>query len=617
MKKSNRSAILARLVAFVITLGVGVGIFALGAEELSYLSGERKSAYSSGGNYEATRVTADSDQEETHVTGEGYTMEPTGEDVYQLAADADAVSPITLPAIFANGMVFQRGKTVNVFGYCEDTEAQIRVTLGDREGTSTVDGDGKWYVELDPINDPTWNLTLTVEETNSDEGNKVSFTDVAVGEVWVVSGQSNAQLQVGYLEDTEELADLAETLTNVRAYRATAGYSLLPSKYGSATWDTSVTASDVKSTGSTGISAVGYAAVAKLAVELGPDVPVALVHVARGASKIKTWLDYESLAAISPSEAAKYDECLASGELPASAHTKIGTILYNQQIAPLEGFEVAGVMWYQGCGDVSGEALGQEGKSYTEYFTALERVYRRVFGNDSELPFYVMELAPYTQGDATGVNNLAEFKAEQFRFCHDLDNTYLVPNMTDGGVWGETLFSQGYIHPGRKSTIANRTANMILVNEYRVDLGEAYTHPLPVSVVRSGSSVVITFDTDIKLFFGDEAVGFELYSGSSWYKASAVIDGKTVTLTASSAKTPTMVRYGYSATVAELADGTMVEFKSGDVVVDKTNKIVTISANGKEYVTSDATDYIRTIDYGNVTNASGIPLPTFKLSVEN
>ena len=600
-------------------LGVTAGIFALGAEEPSCVSRERESAYVPGGtDYEVAAPTSvGNDCEENRVTGGEYTMTPTADDVYQLTAESDSASTITLPAIFANGMVFQRGKTINVFGYCDDTDAELKITLGDRVGTASVDENGEWHVELDPINEPTWDLTLVIEQTNTASENMVVFSDIAVGEVWVMSGQSNAQLMVGYLEDVEELAILADSLTNVRAYRAPASYSLTPSKYGSGSWDTAVTSKDVRSTSnSTGLSAVGYAAVARLAVELGPDVPVALIHVARGASKIKTWLDYESLAAISPSEAAKYDECLTNGALPDSAHTKIGTILYNQQIAPYEGFEVAGVMWYQGCGDVSGEALGIEGKSYTEYFTALERVYRRVFGNDGELPFYVMQLAPYTQSSNAGANDLSSFKAEQFDFCRDLESTYLVSNMTDGGVWGDTIFSQGYIHPGRKSTIANRTANLILVNEYEIDLGEAYSHPTPLLATASGNTVTVTFDTELKLFFGDKPVGFELYGGSGWHDATATIDGNKLILTASGVSAPTMVRYGYSPTVAELADGTMIEFLSANAKLNAEAKTITFTIGSETYTVTDAEGYIRTLDYGNVTNASGIPLPIFKMPCE-
>ena len=270
-------------------------------------------------------------------------------------------------------------------------------------------------------------------------------------------------------------------------------------------------------------------------------------------------------------------------------------------------------MWYQGCGDANGVALGVEGTSYTEYFKALERVYRRIFGGDDELPFYVMELAPYTQDSNDSARVLADFKAEQFDFCRELANTYLVSNMTDGGVWGESLFSQGYIHPARKSTIAVRAANMILVNEYGFDFGEEYTNPVPVSVVANGGTVTITFDTDIRLFFGDTVVGFEIFGGSSWRDATGVVDGNKIILSASGVTNAVRVRYGYSPITAELADGTVIEFLSGGVTVNKEQKTLTFTKDGTTYVISDIYGCIRSMDYGNVTNASGIPLPVFNV----
>ena len=85
-------------------------------------------------------------------------------------------------------------------------------------------------------------------------------------------------------------------------------------------------------------------------------------------------------------------------------------------------------MWYQGCSDISGGNIGTEGKTYSDFFVALETVYRRVFGNDDELPFYVMQLAPYV----ADIENLSGFKAEQYDFCNELDNTYLVSLTNEG-----------------------------------------------------------------------------------------------------------------------------------------------------------------------------------------
>lgn len=545
------------------------------------------------------------------TSDEDYAMVPDDNFVYTLTSGISAPSEIKMPVYFADGMILQRGKTINVFGFIDDLDAELKVTLGDRAGIGKPDETGRFEIALDPIDEPTWGLTLAIEQTNHALENKISFSNVNIGELWVISGQSNAQLQIGYIEDVDELAALADTYNNIYTYRANAGYSISPNKIGSASWY-QVASKQVKSTGSTALSAVGYAVGVKLAAELGEDVPIGIIHVARGSSKIKTWLDYETLLEVSPSEAKKYEDCVAKGTLPDNAHTKIGTVLYNQQIHPLTGLEVAGVVWYQGCGDANGEALGTDGATYTDYFTALEGLYRRTFGNDDELPFYVMQLAPYTQDSAGSAGVLAKFKAEQFSMCQKLDNTYLVSLANEGGVWGESLFSQGYIHPGRKSPVGFRTGDMILENEYGRELG-IISAPMPTSALTVGDAVVITFDTDIELLFGDTVMGFEIKSGSTWYDAEGVIDGNKITLTAPGAVAPTEVRYGFSYITAELEDGTLIPFLSGGAKLDKTNKIITFTYNGETYVVDEANENIRSIDFGNITNASGIPMPVFSL----
>ena len=271
------------------------------------------------------------------------------------------VASISLPKVFDNGMVLQRNKPINVFGYCNTEGAVIKVRLGSDVAETTVSG-GRWLATL-PAREAEYGATLYVEQVGAIGENRFVYEDVNIGEVWVVSGQSNAQLQAGYLEDVGELANLADKYSNIRLYKSTAGFSVEVNKYGNADWY-EVNGDTVRSTSL--MSAVGYATVARLSAELGEDVPIGLVHVARGASKIKTWLDYDSLMKLSPTEAGKYMSYVKSGDaLPSNAHTQVGCILYNYQIAPLTGYSTAGVIWYQGEGDAGGVGgtLGPEGST--------------------------------------------------------------------------------------------------------------------------------------------------------------------------------------------------------------------------------------------------------------
>lgn len=87
----------------------------------------------------------------------------------------------------------------------------------------------------------------------------------------------------------------------------------------------------------------------------------------------------------------------AWGGTPIRRHVQGGDI-YANHIAPLEGFHVAGVLWYQGCNDSTNEATAL---AYESQMTLLINQYREVFDQD-DLPFLYVQLArwpgyPYTQ----------------------------------------------------------------------------------------------------------------------------------------------------------------------------------------------------------------------------
>ncbi len=253
-------------------------------------------------------------------------------------AEESAVS-VTMPSIFQNGMVFQRNKPININGYSNNEGAVITAEIDGVSGTATV-VNGEWCVTL-PAMEAARGKTVTVKD--SDGIVLKTLTDVAIGEVWVISGQSNAQLEVKDTEDIDEYAALAQ-ISDIRVFESSSEYSLRPDKLGSGVWER-VKESDLRA--GDNISAIGYVAAVKLSAELGGDVPVALVSAARSASKIITWLDYETISEMSPSLAEAYDACLQSGTLPSKPYSSnaVATVMYNYVINPLRHYNVAGVMW--------------------------------------------------------------------------------------------------------------------------------------------------------------------------------------------------------------------------------------------------------------------------------
>ena len=596
-----------------------------------------------------TYIISDAELVGNYKVEEGYTLLPDGEGKFVVKSAENVVNAsITMPAVFANGMVLQRNKEINIFGYCEQIGGTVEVILDGVKSTATVDENGRWCATFAPMKEK-FGVDMEVRQVGENVAyNLKKIENINIGEIWIMSGQSNGDLQTFYMEDLKEYYDLAGTRTNIRMYRSSQGYSVTEKTIGSGTWY-EATPENIASK-SYSVTSIGYAMAAKLSDELGDDVPIAVMHLVRGSCKIKTWLDYEHIKEVSPSATREYEYWLGENSLPTNAHGggAVATVMYNNVIAPLYGFEIAGVLWYQGEGDTGGGYFGStdskfrvageaedEDNSYTEFFYALEDTFREAFGNDSELPFYVMQLSPFISSSYE-LANTYNLKMEQYEMCKNEPNTHLVSLGLDGAIIGGAFFNgsldpdmggasvsaQGFIHPTRKSTIGIRTADLILANEYGIKFSDVYTYPTPISAKVSADGVVtVTFDTELQYLYGDSALGFELYDGTKWVRAEGVISGNTVILSADGVANPKNVRYGCGEMLMELRDGTVIEVagSKGATVnykTDATNKTLTVTYNGVEYVIKgDTTDMIRSMDYGNITNASGAPVPLFKLDV--
>ena len=141
---------------------------------------------------------------------------------------------VTLPAYYQNSMVFQRGEPITVSGFCKTNGNTVTVTLGDATATATVSG-GKWSVVL-PAMEATTGLTLTVIENEPEFTSPMTFGNVAIGDVFILSGQSNMDYQAKYLEDYEEYLANADNFDNLRGFLVPNSYRHGVDQIGSGTW---------------------------------------------------------------------------------------------------------------------------------------------------------------------------------------------------------------------------------------------------------------------------------------------------------------------------------------------------------------------------------------------
>lgn len=109
---------------------------------------------------------------------------------------------LRLPRLISDGMVLQYGSQTRIWGRCQENDS-VTVTLTGREknllaqGGAVADEAGAWEVFLD-LSCAGSGYCLTVE---TGTGESVQVTDVAVGEVWICSGQSNMELMMQRVRD--------------------------------------------------------------------------------------------------------------------------------------------------------------------------------------------------------------------------------------------------------------------------------------------------------------------------------------------------------------------------------------------------------------------------------
>ena len=105
---------------------------------------------------------------------------------------------VSLPAIFGDHMVLQQSATMPVWGKATPGE-KVTVTVGSSTASAITGTDGRWRVDLTPLNASKDPVTMTVTGSNT-----LTFSDVLVGDVWVCSGQSNMEYGINSTTKAKE-----------------------------------------------------------------------------------------------------------------------------------------------------------------------------------------------------------------------------------------------------------------------------------------------------------------------------------------------------------------------------------------------------------------------------
>ena len=123
-------------------------------------------------------------------------------------------------------------------------------------------------------------------------------------------------------------------------------------------------------------------------------------------------------------------------------------VLYNAMISPVIDYPVAGTVWYQGESNVGRR------NEYGALLKTMISNWRKASG-DTEMPFYIVELADFLHPSDTGGRKAwAEMRRVQAEVAEETPNATLIRN-SDLGEWND-------IHPLDKKTLGRRVADAIM-----------------------------------------------------------------------------------------------------------------------------------------------------------
>ncbi|MCE0523317.1 MAG: hypothetical protein LV480_10445 [Methylacidiphilales bacterium] len=112
--------------------------------------------------------------------------------------DSLTTSALRLPAVFSEHMVLRAERPNPIWGWAK-TGAEVAVTFQGQTKKAVADASGKWRLDLPPA--PAGG-PYRLEVSSGSE--KIAFTDVLAGEVWICSGQSNMEWTVSMVGNLEK-----------------------------------------------------------------------------------------------------------------------------------------------------------------------------------------------------------------------------------------------------------------------------------------------------------------------------------------------------------------------------------------------------------------------------
>jgi hypothetical protein len=201
-----------------------------------------------------------------------------------LLPSVSARAEVTLDTLFQDHAVLQRDRAIPVRGVASPGE-KVTVTFGSVSVGGTAGSDGRFSVALPAMPASREPRELVVRG----ETGEARAHDILVGEVWFCSGQSNMEWTVDGADESDRAKSAAAKLP-IRSFKAPHVTANEPKNSVPGQWRVA----SAETVG--GFTAVGFWFGADLARSFDLEVPIGLVDISWGGTRIEPWIPLDEMA---------------------------------------------------------------------------------------------------------------------------------------------------------------------------------------------------------------------------------------------------------------------------------------------------------------------------------
>ncbi len=461
---------------------------------------------------------------------------------------------VKLPDVLGDSMILQQKQLVPIWGTADAGET-VTITFGKQKKTVVADGNGKWRVDLKNLEASLTAQTLTIAGKNT-----IELKDILVGEVWLVSGQSNMQRLLRETANGDEVQKQANH-PNIRLFNVSREVAFKKKAGKLGIWQPTTPESVAE------FSAAGYYFGVELEREL--KVPIGLINSSYGGSQAEAWTPVEYLNANPDLKAtvertkiwdeerprvkveyaaaiAKWredsDKAKASGAKPSPSpgvpdalrDYRVASSIYDGMIAPLMPFAIKGAFWYQG---ESNEARAEQ---YNILLPVMIKSWREHWG-EGVFPFGIIQLPNYRKPQDQPVD-------EAWSFVREAQRRTFVTTPNSGLIVTIDIGEANDIHPKNKLDLGKRMATRALKDVYNKKLSDSPEYEK--AEFKSGK-IILTFTNagkGLKIRDGDKLEEFAIAGADQKFVwAQAKIVGKNkVEVWSDKVTKPIAVRYAFN-----------------------------------------------------------------------